>query len=1190
MSEVSINKNETHLNVKSEENQLEGIGIVLEKNKHSGSLFIVSIVNDSPADKNGLKINDVILKIDEKYTNDLSLNDSIEIIRGIPGTRVYLRIKRDNEFFNYNLTREKINIFNHNFFINDTFHDKYDGDIGRRKVAIIDYYLLKKCNINLGSSKEEMNKRYTDILEEERLTDLRPWLKTDNAKKLINIISQQINQETCQFNKVGNTFYEEITKYIYPPYDPIFSIEKISKIYKKIEEAEKKGNTRKVIDYYKEKASIEEKYGIRDFTTYWSIARNYKSLGRNNEAKLFQLKAIAIAESKYGSNSLAVAELLDSLATMYYEKGYIFNKLNFEELENIYRRSLSIRLKILGRDNLFTSNSYSNLAGLYAQKSEYNESIRYRKLAIEIAEQANDKVDFYQPKNLFKAFLYSQIGGDYQQIGELKKAQQYFNKSLKIRKKSLPSNSPLIAEAYEELASVDFFYGRYDKALQLLDEVNNIYQLNSKKYAEEIVTNRRMVNTINIMKKLIENQGEFLDFNEEDIIKDISIEDPTAHLQHQLNGFVYLSAGMFDEAINELIKVKKILVDDKGYKNKETANVLFDLGRVYAYNNQLDKAIKSSLSSYKIFKSLYGDSNLSFQSIGLYNQLAALYIVSDNNNEAEKFLNKVLKSYTLYIQKQAQFIAEEKRIDFLKFIKQTSPFDQIIYSQINSLPNGYQLALKARLNTHGLLEEIERNQAKLFSLNEESSQLFKKLKDLNIKLGNLMLDKGKRNEILNLKLKTEEKLYELLPELKPIIVEIDKIANAIPDNSVLVEFQHYQPIELNKFDDSGLGEPRYLALTLNNMGEIEAIDLGLAVPIEERIQQALIASEEGLGDALQLWSEVGDLVIKPLQEAIGDSETVFISPDAELNRVPFSALSSHKDNSLLSEVIDIRLLTTGRELLDLNQASNEPHQEPLVVANPSFNLRKNVSSLKLSELNPSVYAQQRSDDLGSFIWSPLPGTAKEGIDISNLINAQLLTKERATTLALQEEESPQILHIASHAYFLANKELLRSKNVSSLPQSLQEQLSFSLKGENPLLRSGIVLAGANQPEENPEDDGYLTALEVAKLDWQGTEMVVISGCESGKGDIQSGEGVYGLKRAIAVAGARSSLLSLWKVDDRATAAFMTSFYKKLKDGDGRADALVATQKEFRNHSIPGWRHPYVWAAFQLSGDWRPIRW
>ena len=143
--------------------------------------------------------------------------------------------------------------------------------------------------------------------------------------------------------------------------------------------------------------------------------------------------------------------------------------------------------------------------------------------------------------------------------------------------------------------------------------------------------------------------------------------------------------------------------------------------------------------------------------------------------------------------------------------------------------------------------------------------------------------------------------------------------------------------------------------------------------------------------------------------------------------------------------------------------------------------------------------------------------------------------------------------------------------------------------ENPLLRSGIVLAGANQPDLNPYDDGYLTALEVTKLDLEGTELAVISGCESGKGDFQSGEGVYGLKRALAVAGSRSSLLSLWKVDDYGTALFMESFYEKLKEGKSRSKALSDTQKEFREHPLPGFRHPGIWAAFVLSGDWRQIK-
>ena len=209
--------------------------------------------------------------------------------------------------------------------------------------------------------------------------------------------------------------------------------------------------------------------------------------------------------------------------------------------------------------------------------------------------------------------------------------------------------------------------------------------------------------------------------------------------------------------------------------------------------------------------------------------------------------------------------------------------------------------------------------------------------------------------------------------------------------------------------------------------------------------------------------------------------------------------------------------------------------------------------------------------------------------VAQLIGGRLLTDAQASVTALQQQkQAPLVLHLATHAYYqpdLAKVERKGDQQLVTTPQGFAAQA-----GENPLLRSGIVLAGANQPEADPDDDGYLTALEVARLNWKGAELVVISACQSGKGDIKAGEGVYGLKRAIAVAGARSSLLSLWNVDDLATAAFMESFYSKLKAGMARADALKATQKEFREHQILSWRHPYVWAAFQLSGDWSSLRW
>ena len=169
-------------------------------------------------------------------------------------------------------------------------------------------------------------------------------------------------------------------------------------------------------------------------------------------------------------------------------------------------------------------------------------------------------------------------------------------------------------------------------------------------------------------------------------------------------------------------------------------------------------------------------------------------------------------------------------------------------------------------------------------------------------------------------------------------------------------------------------------------------------------------------------------------------------------------------------------------------------------------------------------------------------------------------------MAVKNNPKPKILHIASHSFFLKDQD------------------------KNPLLRSGIVLAGANNKFDDAIDNGYLTALEVSRLDWEDTELVVISGCESGLGSIKSGEGVYGLKRAIAVAGARSSLLSLWEVDDKATAEFMESFYKKIIKGIGRAEALSNVQSEFRNHSTAAWNHPYYWAGFQLNGDPGPINW
>ena len=195
------------------------------------------------------------------------------------------------------------------------------------------------------------------------------------------------------------------------------------------------------------------------------------------------------------------------------------------------------------------------------------------------------------------------------------------------------------------------------------------------------------------------------------------------------------------------------------------------------------------------------------------------------------------------------------------------------------------------------------------------------------------------------------------------------------------------------------------------------------------------------------------------------------------------------------------------------------------------------------------------------------GTRGEAAAIQQLVpDARVLTDDAATETALKQVRAPRILHVATHGFFL-------------------EDLRGATVPENPLLRSGLVFAGANQLRSDA-DDGILTALEATGLDLVGTQLVVLSACETGVGTVQNGEGVYGLRRALLLAGAQSLVVSLWKVEDGATRDLMVAFYRHVLAGEGRAAALRKAQLELR--SRPATRHPFFWAGFIAVGDWRPL--
>jgi CHAT domain-containing protein len=228
---------------------------------------------------------------------------------------------------------------------------------------------------------------------------------------------------------------------------------------------------------------------------------------------------------------------------------------------------------------------------------------------------------------------------------------------------------------------------------------------------------------------------------------------------------------------------------------------------------------------------------------------------------------------------------------------------------------------------------------------------------------------------------------------------------------------------------------------------------------------------------------------------------------------------------------------------------------------------------------------RRSEALGTLQFGPLPGTEPEAREVAKLLpNARLLLEKDATEAAVKALAGPSIVHLATHGFFLTQaREVAHARDELRALVPVMGPRVLEPLPENPLLRSGLALAGANQRRSGGED-GVLTALEVAGLDLGGTKLVVLSACDTGVGELSRGEGVYGLRRALVLAGADSQIMSLWKVDDAATQALMTAYYGRLSADEGRSDAL----REVQLTMVREGRHPYYWAAFIVGGSGRSL--
>jgi CHAT domain-containing protein len=398
-------------------------------------------------------------------------------------------------------------------------------------------------------------------------------------------------------------------------------------------------------------------------------------------------------------------------------------------------------------------------------------------------------------------------------------------------------------------------------------------------------------------------------------------------------------------------------------------------------------------------------------------------------------------------------------------------------------------------------------------------------------------------------------------------VTLEAVQAALPDDTVLIEFVVFGAFNIRaESSTEDLGPAHYAAYVIHKHGAPHGTDLG---PVDA-INPLIAEWREALRDATRSdlkprTRAITDRLWRPLRAEIGDVARVVISPDGDLNLVPFEALLD-QDGRYVIERHAISYLTSGRDLLRLQHPASpaSPPTAPVIVAAPFFGEPPAVPPNATRSSAGRRAGAEATRDFSSLYFAPLPATESEGRAIKDLFpESTLLLGREATETAVHALTAPRILHIASHGFFV-------------------EESAPHVKIDNPLLRSGIALAGANLRHDRG-DDGVLTALEASGLNLWGTKLVTLSACDTGIGEIRNGEGVYGLRRAFVLAGAESLVMTLWPVSDLVARETMTAYYRGLHHGLGRGEALRQAKLALLRRQ--GRQHPFFWASFIQSGQW-----
>jgi len=804
------------------------------------------------------------------------------------------------------------------------------------------------------------------------------------------------------------------------------------------------------------------------------------------------------------------------------------------------------------------------------------------------------------------ASVLNNLGESYREQGKYADAEQLYLRAIKLDEHIHGSDDPAVASALNNLGLLYKQEGRYAEAEPL--HVRAL-TLTTKAYGKDDL---RVAITLNCLASLYMAQGRYADAaplarRSLEIRKKLLPPDhPDIGTALNNLALVYSIEGRYTEA-QELAQ-QALSIDKKAWGN-DAPVVAIDLRNLGDLSRKLENDAAAEayyLETLRIQEKSLGPDHPEVQSTAMV--LARFYDSKNDYLKAAAYFEQAFANLSRQFQYHFTYMSEQDRLAFLDTVDQVFPIYLNFcfrYREQNPALRGvfYDVVLREK----GLVvESMASFRGRIAtSGDKEALQLLDQLAARRAAVARIVAASSQgsassRSDTDRLE-KEANQIERELVKRSGMVAEHNRMATvtwrdvqkALGPNEAAVEYVRLP------YEDTTTQKTitQYLALVLTPRTESwpEEILLGEAQDLEyaslqdywQLVDQHMSKAASGLPFYRAFW--------KPLESKLSGIKRVYVSPDGLLNEISLAALTSD-DGRLLIEKYDVRTVLSTKDLLRKTQV--KANRSAVLFGDPQFDLSVEQEASVLAAQNSrgsspmatptNTYAASaagsrdwdratRAPDPDLKTLNRLPGTALEVKTVGGLLAAngwlvQSFIGQEALEETIKRVNGPRVLHVATHGYF-----------------DPDQKHSGGYVG-NPMLASGLFFAGANRvlsgsAPVNNLDDGILTAYEATSLNLQGTELVVLSACETGLGHSINGEGVFGLPRALQEAGAQAVMMSMWKVPDTETQKLMTLFYRKWLSGKDKHEALREAQLELRKDIIQRWQQdrPHDWAAFVLVG-------